>query len=560
VDAPVSAAPLTTFAVIVEPFTVTAEELPTTEVSNITVTTARACSAAVTSPLLTVDVQGGGRVTDDSAEPLRAGIDCPGDCTQRHASGVSVPLLAVPSAGQRFDGWAGDCAAFGNAPRILVPLTRDATCSARFVAADTGAGGGSVALAVTVVEPTSTSGIATGNRVVSEAASIDCTAPRMGACSARIASDAEVSLRALPGVGQRFVSWEGCDRVPQTPGDLCFVLGSSGDRAVRANFEPVPVANIAVVVTEPVGSTGNRVISFPAGIDCSSSDRAACSARFLGSTVDVALTAMPEPGQRFVGWSGCNAVSTAASPQCFVQPGAGNRTVTAQFEAEPDSVELRVSFTGRSQLDDDGSAATDAVLSNLVGIRCVADGSGCVARFPQGMEVRLTLQLDPTLSASGRRSRLLGWTECDALEAVDIDIPPVCVLRMLNQDTEVSVQVGHVFDEAFTGNAPIARVAVTGARGALRPNAVDVEAMFDARGSSVEAGRRVIAYEWDWDANGVYDCAQTELDTGTCFTTGILSFGVASHQYTRRGATTARVRVIDDVGRARVVEQTFTVE
>jgi len=75
---------------------------------------------------LGVTVTGTGAVTSTPA-----GIDCPGACSQAYAEGTRVTLLAVPGAGQQFDGWGGACA--GTGP-CTVTLAADASASAAFSA------------------------------------------------------------------------------------------------------------------------------------------------------------------------------------------------------------------------------------------------------------------------------------------------------------------------------------------------------------------------------------------------------------------------------------------
>ena len=553
-DTPVVVPAFTLMSVVSETTTVEASDLPLNRSAPISVTTARACSGAADSPLLQVAVTGDGRVTEDAAASLRAGIECPGDCSQRHSTGVRVPLVAEPGSGRAFTGWEGDCASFGAQARIVVTMDRSRSCTARFEARPTSRFGVTVALD----EPTS----ASGNRVFSIPDGVECSSRNTGTCTARFDTTTEVRLQAVAGPDQRFAGWTGCDVSDTTSTPLCIVRGDGGDRRITARFEQVAVLDLTVALSEPGGSRSNRVLSFPTGIDCTSGGTGQCNVRVREGTVSVALTPSAEAGQRFAGWLGCDSVSTATEPQCFVTVRAGSRNVTAQFEAAPDSHEVRVVLEGRPQLDDDGSPATDRVRSNIGGILCDAAGTACSARFTQGTEVRLTLELDPTLSRAGFRSRLERWLECDLLEPVDVVAgvgqPPTCVIRQLNQDTEITARVRYIDDETFGGGAPVARVAITGQR-SPEPNAVDEPARFDARGSSTEAGRRIISWEWDWNADGAYDCAQTEADPSQCITTAILPFGVAEHQYTRRGVATVGLRITDDVGRVRTLLRTFNV-
>src|SRR4051812_29929676 len=71
--------------------------------------------------------------------------------------------------------------------------------------------------------------------------------------------------------------------------------------------QPAATRRLAVAVT-----VGGNVVSTPAGIVCSAA-AGPCAADFAGDTA-VALTARPDPGSRFVGWSGDCAGAGACTP------------------------------------------------------------------------------------------------------------------------------------------------------------------------------------------------------------------------------------------------------
>ncbi|MDH4304608.1 MAG: JDVT-CTERM domain-containing protein [Nitrospira sp.] len=78
------------------------------------------------------------------------------------------------------------------------------------------------------------------------------------------------------------------------------------------------MTNSTVTINKAGAGTG-AVRSNPDGIDC----RATCNGKFpLGSTIH--LTAVPDPGSIFAGWSG----DCSGTGPCLISP---NATVTATF-------------------------------------------------------------------------------------------------------------------------------------------------------------------------------------------------------------------------------------
>jgi len=104
------------------------------------------------------------------------------------------------------------------------------------------------------------------------------------------------------------------------------VLVTSGndELAVLYGFGPTEPAHRLAVTKSGTGE--GVVTSEPAGIDCG----AACAAEYnVGE--ELILTAVPDPGSAFAGWSGCNA---ATGQRCTVTMGA-DKTVIAEFEDVP---------------------------------------------------------------------------------------------------------------------------------------------------------------------------------------------------------------------------------
>jgi hypothetical protein len=81
-------------------------------------------SFALTTPTLSVQVAGSGRITSTPA-----GIDCTGSCAAPYPFGTSVTLNAIPSPGNVFAGWSGACSGAGN---CTVSIAGSVTVTAAF--------------------------------------------------------------------------------------------------------------------------------------------------------------------------------------------------------------------------------------------------------------------------------------------------------------------------------------------------------------------------------------------------------------------------------------------
>jgi hypothetical protein len=146
----------------------------------------------------------------------------------------------------------------------------------------------------------------------------------------------------------------------------------------------LPESRAVIEITFPltvsrIGSGSGTVSSFPAGIRCGED----CTHRFNHGVV-VELTATPDSGSRFIGWSGlCTGFGS-----CYIYMGEAS-TVTAHFLSD-DTNTLTIFRIG------DGSGT---VSSRPTGINCGVD---CSETFPLDTIVILT-----PIPASG--SFFSGW-------------------------------------------------------------------------------------------------------------------------------------------------------
>ncbi len=108
------------------------------------------------------------------------------------------------------------------------------------------------------------------------------------------------------------------------PGSAVTILATAacgGDGATEPEPQPEPLT----VSVEVTGHGAGRVVSQPAGISCGE-EGAACQAEFDPGTV-LTLTAEPEEGSHFEGWTG----ACTGTGSCSVD-GDGDVTVGAEFE------------------------------------------------------------------------------------------------------------------------------------------------------------------------------------------------------------------------------------
>jgi hypothetical protein len=277
---------------------------------------------------------------------MPAGIGCGSACSASFHPRSYVWLTATPDAGSTFKGWSGHC--YGTDTCFLIVDSAKSVTAVfdrsykKLVVAKSGSGSGPV---------------------TSSPAGITCGS----SCSADFSAGSNVTLTATANSGSVFAGWSGaCTGTSPT----C-VVGMNDAKNVTATYNK---AGYALTVAK--GGTGSGpVTSSPAGIVCGSS----CSANFAPGS-SVTLTAAPNNGSAFGGWSGACAGMAAT---CTVAIDAA-KSVTAMFAAVH---ALTVSKSGP------GTVSTAPA-----GISC---GPTCSAAFAHGTSVTLTAMPDGLSTFTG---------------------------------------------------------------------------------------------------------------------------------------------------------------
>jgi uncharacterized repeat protein (TIGR02543 family) len=306
--------------------------LPTGQSTGSTVT--------VTGEVYTLTVTNGGNGTVTSAPP---GIDCGTDCEEDYNEGTEVTLTAAPDKGYQFDGWTGDCDINGN-----VTMDADRTCGAIF--------------SFDIPTYTLTVNPPTNGTITSNPVGINCGTD----CTEEYEAGTSVALTATPDTGYQFDGWTGdCD----VDGNVTM----DADRTCGATFSILPPITYQLTVTN--GGNGT-VTSSPAGIDCGTD----CTEEYEAGT-SVALTATPDTGYQFDGWTG----------DCDVD---GNVTMDADRTCSATFIQIPTyTLTINNQTRDQGT-----ITSNPPGIDC---GMDCTEDYEEGTQVRLLMTPKPGFQFGG---------------------------------------------------------------------------------------------------------------------------------------------------------------
>ncbi|HTJ44209.1 MAG TPA: InlB B-repeat-containing protein [Kofleriaceae bacterium] len=305
---------------------------------------------------LTKNGTGAGNVTG-------GGLNCGGTCTAQVAYGTQVTLVATPSGGSTFAGWSGGgCSGTGT---CVTTITADTNITATF----------------NVTTYTLTANVA-GNgsgSVSSSPSGISCP----GTCSSSYAYNTVVTLTASASTGSQFTAWSGA-----CAGSGSCVVTMSQAQNVTATFT---LKQYTLSVT--VGGKGS-VTSSPAAINCPGT----CSAGFNYGT-SVTLTATPQAGYVFTGWSG----ACSGTAACNVTISAAT-SVTATFDTPNIVFVTSTTYTGNLG----GLAGADAAC------QARANAAGLGGTFKAWLS-----QTSPQVNAISRLGAARGWARVDLAPVVD---------------------------------------------------------------------------------------------------------------------------------------------
>ncbi len=222
-------------------------------------------------------------------------------------------------------------------------------------------------------------------------------------CSAGYDSTSVVTLNAVPDSGSTFGGWSGAC---QGAAPSCDVAMSQA-QSVTATF--TASAQIALTVTGAGNGSGTvrSQEGLAPAIACVIQQGVAaatgCSAAY-DSTVTVTLTAVPDSGSSFTGWSGA---CQGAAPSCDVAMSQA-QSVTATFTS---TVQHALTITGAG--NGNGTVSSQDVVTPVINCEIrlgVAGATGCGGSYDAGTSITLTATADAGSSFSGWSGACQGTT------------------------------------------------------------------------------------------------------------------------------------------------------
>lgn len=302
----------------------------------------------VSSPILTINNSGGGRVL---SEP--AGIDCTaneGDsCSAKFPSASSVTLIASGETNKAFHSWTGLCANQQTA-RCTINISEDTSLGVNF--------GNAAALAITIDGE---------GQVSSQPSGIDCSEAG-GSCEEDFLLDQSLSLSAVPAQGFIFSDWS----APCNGSGPSCTFSHDQARNIVAEFKRLYLLEVNVE------SPGGQISGTGSIIGCEQEEAGTdlCQDNYPDGT-EISLLAEPQEGFEFVEWGG-DCAFAASDSRCRFTIRA-NSLVSARFQETVRAHTLTLRLEGRG-----GSAGDyDERLT------CDSSRSPCSQTYTQGSQVTL---------------------------------------------------------------------------------------------------------------------------------------------------------------------------
>ena len=328
-------------------FTGWSDDCSGTSTCSLTMNAAKSVTATFTqiTHTLTMNIVGNGSISGD--------FSCnAASCDEEIIGNTAVSLTATPDTGWEFSGWSVDCI---GADPCSVTMSADKTVTATFtrIVHD---------LTIDVV----------GNGSVSDSGTINCSVD----CVESINEGDQVTLSATPDTGWEFSGWSG-----DCSGTGTCTLTVNAAKSVTATFTQI-------TYTLEILISGSGSVDDGGFIACSTD-----CIKTLNHGESVTLTALPDAGFYFAGWTGsCSGTST-----CSITMTA-NTSVTATFLLIPIiTYDLTIEVVGDGEVGDGGS------------ITCT---SNCTETLTEDTQITLSVTPDAGWEFSGWSGACSGIATC----------------------------------------------------------------------------------------------------------------------------------------------------